>query len=296
MSSAAVAQHSASLVGLRDDDVVRRGHERSGSVTIRAMTLVTLAAGDDRVPPIVCVHPVSGQAGDYRLLAAALAWPGRVLGLDAPPPGADGYRIAELAEHHADSLGVDRPVLLLGWSIGGVIAAELSRVVVARGGRVDFLGLLDTRAPQPEMRRRPTDRDSLARFFMFQRALTRQRTPAPPPASSDPEALLAVLRAIGADDGIPDEAALERQLATFMGLIRAFFHHEQRPVPVPLHLFEAADAHPTHPKPATLGWEDLTPELVRHQIAGTHFDLLAPDRVDGLARTIAGCLPEARVI
>ena len=78
-----------------------------------------------------------------------------------------------------------------------------------------------------------------------------------------------------------------------MALIRAFFHHEPQPVPVPLHLFEAADAHPGHPRPPTLGWEALAPQLVRHSIAGTHFDLLAPPRIDALARTIDGCLPRS---
>jgi thioesterase domain-containing protein len=142
------------------------------------------------------------------------------------------------------------------------------------------------------MRQRPTDRDTLARSFLHQLALTREQPPlASPPASSRPADLLTALRTLGAGDEFGDEAEVERRLQLYMALIRAFFHHVQHPVPVTLHLFESADAHPSHPKPPTLGWDDLAPRLERRQIAGTHFTLLAPHRTDALARTIGGCLP-----
>jgi hypothetical protein len=40
------------------------------------MPLAILRAGDARMVPLVCVHPVSGRAVDYQLLADALDWPG----------------------------------------------------------------------------------------------------------------------------------------------------------------------------------------------------------------------------
>ena len=63
------------------------------------------------------------------------------------------------------------------------------------------------------------------------------------------------------------------------------------PISMKLHLFESADAHPSHPKPPTLGWDDLAPSIERHEVAGTHFTLLAPRRIESLARTISRCLP-----
>lgn len=267
------------------------------------MPLAILRAGDPRIAPVVCVHPVSGRADAYQLLAEALDWPGPVLGISAPEPAGDagepGYRLTELASRYGDELDLGMPQLLLGWSIGGVIAAELSRIVVARGGAVRFLGILDSRAPQPDMRQRPTDRDTLARIFLQHAALTRELAPVPPPASTRPGDLWAALCTLGAADEFGDEAEaevdveaeVERRLQIFMGLIQAFIHHVQRPVPVKLHLFESADAHPLHPRPPTLGWDDLAPSIERHEVAGTHFTLLAPHRVAALARTIRGCLP-----
>lgn len=247
-----------------------------------------LRGGDERVAPLVCVHPPSGLAEDYRALAAALTWPGPIVGIDAPD--ADFASLAELANGYVETLDLQKPALLLGWAIGGVIAAEMSRVVVARGGSVRFLGLLDARAPQPEMRQRPTDRASIARAYVMYRALLCEREPVPAPASSDASALLATLRQIGADAGIADEHELERRLRTVMRLMRAFFLHDQQPVPVTIHLFESSDEHPAHPKPPTLGWEALTPHLERHFVGGTHYTLLAPRYIEALARTINSCL------
>ena len=108
------------------------------------MPLAILRPGDARVAPVVCVHPVSGRAADYQLLAGALDWPGPVLGFSAPEPrrnaGEPDYSLSELASQYCDQLDLAMPQLLLGWSIGGVIAAELSRIIVTRGGAVTFVG------------------------------------------------------------------------------------------------------------------------------------------------------------
>jgi thioesterase domain-containing protein len=256
------------------------------------MPVAVLRAGDLRAPPVVCIHPISGRADVYLPLAPALDWPGPVLGISAPDPTGEGHRLTDLASRYCDELDLRLPPLLLGWSIGGVIAAEMSRTLAARGSTVSFLGILDSRAPQPEMRQRPTDRDTLARSFLHHIALTREQPPlgAPPP-SSQPADLLAALRGLGAGDEFTGEAEVERRLQRYMALVKALFHHVQHPVPLKLHLFESADAHPSHPRPPTLGWDDLAPSIERHIVAGTHFTLLAPHRAAALARTIAGCLP-----
>ena len=148
---------------------------------------------------------------------------------------------------------------LLGWQLGGVIAAELARILLERGREVAFLGILDSRAPAPEMRQRPTDRTTLERAFAnYARMMERPQS--------------------------------EADFETFIRLVRAFHHHDQRPIPMPLDLFESAEAHPNHPKPQTLGWEGLVPVLHRHVVAGTHFTLMAPARVRALADAITSSL------
>lgn len=227
------------------------------------MPRVLLRDGTERAQTLVCIHGATGLASDYQPLASALAWPGPIAGISAP--NRSEFQLRDLADEHVDLLDLSRPQLLLGWSIGGVLAAEMSRIIVARGGTVAFLALIDSRAPQPEMRSRPTDRDTLARFYAHAQALAHEGEP---PNRPDP------------DD-------LEQRITVFSALVRAFFQHEQHPVPVPIHLFEAADSHPSHPKPPTLGWESLTPSLLRELVPGTHFTVLAPHHAAALAAAIA---------
>ena len=258
--------------------------------------MLLLRAGDDRIAPLYCVHAVSGGVDEYRALAAALAWPGPIHGITAahPPAGkrTPHGRLGEIAAAYVDALP-HGPVLLLGWSFGGVVAQEMSRRLVERGDEVRFLAILDSRAPIPEMQQRPTDYDTLARGFLNHRALTRDLTPVEPPVSTAPAEILAALRTLGAAEDFPDATALERRLALFMDLIRALFHHEPRRSPVPIHLFESSEEHPSHPKPATLGWEAFTPHLERVFVEGTHFNLLAPRFTASLAHAINRCLPAA---
>lgn len=246
----------------------------------------TLRAGGRGVAPLFCVHPVTGRASDYAALAAALAWPGPIEGISAPDAPPDGWRLDELARRYCDELEPGAPALLLGWSIGGVIAAEMSRVVLERGGEVAFLGVIDGRAPQPEMRTRRTDREALARMFLNHAALTRELDPPAPPPDVDALSLLGALRAIDAATDIFDERELERRLAIFFGLVRALFAHDMQQIATVLHLFESSEAHPSHPKPATLGWEDVVPTVVCDRVPGTHFTLMSASRIPQLAELI----------
>ncbi|CAN5687033.1 hypothetical protein BH11MYX1_BH11MYX1_01330 [soil metagenome] len=252
------------------------------------MPISLLREGDERLAPVVFVHPVSGHTRDYQPLADRLDWKGPILGIEAAalPPG-DTVVLGDLAERYRGELDPAHPAILLGWGVGGVIAAEVARLVTTAGGDVRFLGLLDSRAPVPEMKTRSLERDTVAKFYLFQRAVMRDQEPPPPPALLDAGALFRTLTAYRLLDPLEDPSSLEADLTTYRTLTRAFFQHDQRPVGVPIHLFESSEQHASHPKPPTLGWEPLTPRLERIFVAGTHFNLLSASRVDGLARTIS---------
>lgn len=253
-----------------------------------------LRAGDARFGAVACIHPVTGHIRDYRSLAGALSWPGPIVGISAPPHEGDdaAYELPRLAARYREELSSWTPLYLLGWALGGVVAAELARMVGQPG--VAFLGLIDSRAPVPEMGTRPTHRDALARFFVAQRAMMRDRPP-PTIASTESSELLATLRAADLADGIGSESELEAQLAVSFALVRAFYRHEQRALPGTVHLFESASAHPSHPKPPSLGWEQYAERLEKRVVPGTHFTVLG-DPVEPLARIIEACLPTSNSI
>jgi len=250
--------------------------------------LHVLRSGLAHVAPIVCVHPVTGVVDAYRALAGELAWPGPVVGIAAPSPSDDGFAIAGLAARYLALFDGTVSLHLLGWGLGGVIAAELAAEAISRGGAVRFVGIVDGRAPTQEMRARPTDRATLVKAFLQHVALARGLAPVAP-VTSDATGVHDALRRLGAD-GELDSDAVEARLQTFMALVRAFYHHAPRRVPVPIDLFESTESHPSHPRPPTLGWEELAPAVAHHPVAGDHFTVLAPHHAPALARAIdAAC-------
>ena len=89
--------------------------------------------------PSSCVHPVGGNVLCYRELARALDPDRPVYG--SRPPGTTRAR-AGRPGRHGDALPrgdarvqPDGPYLLGGWSLGGVVAFEMARQLIRRGGR-----------------------------------------------------------------------------------------------------------------------------------------------------------------
>lgn len=258
------------------------------------MSLNPLRASRTRsAPALVFIHPVLGDSEVYRTLAERLEWAGPVLGIDAPGLHADEPLPTSLADfaarYHAELADETSPRYLAGWAVGGVIAAELSQRMREAGEEVRFLGLLDSRAPIPAMRDRPTDRDSLARGFVATSARVAGREPPAPPASGAADEVMSALRAAGVLPPGWDEATIRRRCDVFASVVTSFFHHPQRALATPVHLFEAEEVHPDHPRPDSLGWEDHA-QVERAPIGGTHFTLLAPQHIDRLARTLDAAL------
>ncbi|WP_237341481.1 non-ribosomal peptide synthetase [Williamsia soli] len=111
--------------------------------------VVDLSAGRAGTP-LWCIHPISGLVNDYRPLAATLSIP--VLGLQMPglddPAAPHLLTIEELAAHHVATIRSTQPsgpYRLLGWSLGAVLAHEVTRQLTASGAVVDTLVLLDPR-------------------------------------------------------------------------------------------------------------------------------------------------------
>lgn len=77
---------------------------------------------------VVLVHPVGGHLLGYRAVIDALPASYAVYGLQSPPSDELPRSLDELAAEYATALAaLNRPVHLLGWSMGGVLAAETAR-------------------------------------------------------------------------------------------------------------------------------------------------------------------------
>ena len=131
------------LAAQMEADGRRRGAPAGGG----ASNIVRMNRGGARVN-LFAIHPASGLVADYRPLAAALDGVATLHGVQAPfyteSWWADDID-ALLADYAARIRAVQPsgPYRLIGWSVGGVIAAQLARKLVEDGHDVAFTGLID---------------------------------------------------------------------------------------------------------------------------------------------------------
>ncbi len=129
--------------------------------------VVTIKPGR-RDTALVCMPPAGGNVMTYELMARSLDVDRAVLGIEAV--GLDGTAaplktVEELAEHcltEIKSAGISGPHVLVGYSLGGLIAFEVARRLRSEGAQVDLVVVIDARtrrtapsnpAPGPERRR-----------------------------------------------------------------------------------------------------------------------------------------------
>lgn len=110
--------------------------------------LIRLSQGKAEAVPLFAVHPAGGLAWCYRTLARALP-DIPVTGVQSPlldPRQALPPSLSELAAaymNHIDRIRPDGPIILLGWSLGGIIAHAMAAEAERRKRRIDRLVLLD---------------------------------------------------------------------------------------------------------------------------------------------------------
>ncbi|MCH0543049.1 alpha/beta fold hydrolase [Streptomyces sp. MUM 203J] len=129
---------------------------RSAFVAVGGVRLAYQVSGPPDAPPLVLLHALGEEAGDWAPVTPALALDRRVYALDLRGHGRSdwpGDYSLELMRDDVlgflDALGLDR-VDLIGHSLGGAVAYLLAQ---ERPGRVRRLVLEDPPAPRP---RRPS--------------------------------------------------------------------------------------------------------------------------------------------
>lgn len=251
-------------------------------------------------PPLFLVHPVSGTADCYAGLSELLGPEQPVVGLQAP--GIDAGEalvpdIPELARRHLAAIQRAQPAgpyLVGGWSVGGVVAFEMAQQLLSSGRRPALLLLIDCRVPDERMKagnRKALgtfEDEPLARHFLQYLARRNEMDSPPPP---DPLALAEQARRLDPSLRSLDDAAIRRRFEVYRANLRALLAYEPRRYDGRAVLLQSSEEHPSHPRPATLGWEDFVAQGVEyHSIGGTHFTLTAPRYIPSLAAVIKGCL------
>ncbi len=105
-------------------------------------------------PPFACVHPAGGIVYCFGDLAREIGtdrpfWAFQARGLDGEATPVDDLTL--MAAHYVAALRAaqpDGPYHLGGWSLGGLVAFEMARQLVAAGQVVGTLAIFDSEAPK----------------------------------------------------------------------------------------------------------------------------------------------------
>ncbi|MEO6502524.1 MAG: alpha/beta fold hydrolase [Jatrophihabitantaceae bacterium] len=248
------------------------------------VSLNSEGAGD----PLYCVHPVSGSAYSYSGLARSLGRTRPVIGIEAP--GFDTDRapvesVSELSKEYLKALQPGRPHLLLGWSMGGVIAFDMAWRLAAAGERVSSLILIDTPVPSPA--ERPTEKAMLDRFLqdiagasgvegMFD-AISAEL-----PEDVEPARFVAALAESGGLSEDIDNDFLLKKYAVFRAHVLALAKYRVTDsFPGKITHLRAAES------PATgMDWQAQARDVEQHVVPGTHYTMWSASNLPAITSIV----------
>ncbi|MEV4937177.1 amino acid adenylation domain-containing protein [Streptomyces zaomyceticus] len=250
-------------------------------------------------PPLFLVHAVGGSVVPYLPLARLMDSDQPLYGLE--DPGLDGgpvtTSLAALAATYVDAIRVVQPhgpYHLGGWSLGGVVAAEMAGQLTAAGEQVALVVMLDTGMP-PYLGKELPDRADLLGGFVhdlaglagvpapaYDRAALRDLAP-----DRQDEALLDLLeRAALVPEGIRDD--MRERIGVFEANTRALLRHRPGPVDGRLVLLSARQQ-PRRPK--TRPWRLLARAgFELHTVPGDHHTMLQQPHLTTLVESLSGVL------
>lgn len=262
--------------------------------------LVPFSGDDGDTPPLYCVHSASGSCYTYLPLAGALGHQ-PVAGIEAPGYDGDGLpptdlgELADLYVRLAEADRADRPVCLLGWSMGGMVAYAMANRLHAAGCRVPLVVLIDTLMHHAEPI--PPLGTMLARYAMILigeagggrselqavEAMRDRLADAPVDAALD-----LLLR----DGLIPDDLdpeTLSRRFEVFRRNVESLHTYRPEPgYPGPVLVIDAQDS----PRGAKL-WSDYAADARIVTVSGDHFSLWSGPGLDAMSSVVREALREA---
>jgi amino acid adenylation domain-containing protein/non-ribosomal peptide synthase protein (TIGR01720 family) len=255
--------------------------------------LVEITPGDG--VPFFCAHPAGGTVLCYgelgRLVAPQPFYALQARGVErGQPPDDDLPTMAASYLAAVRDRQATGPYLLGGWSMGGLVAYEMARQLVAAGERVGLLVLMDT--PTPELiGELPDQAAALARLLEGVAPIDPDRLRAMPGAQRLRFVLAEAERVGLVPPGLdPDRA--EQLFAVFAAHVRAVQTYRPGRFDGPVRLLRAVHSEVTAPD---YGWgELLTGQWQTIDVPGTHESMVWPPNVRRLAEVLREQLAAVR--
>lgn len=259
-------------------------------------SLVTLQAGGAGYA-FFCVHPVGGGVLSYFDLARCLSGAGHpVYGLQAR--GLDGEQapssnIEKMAAHYIEEVRTVQPTgpyHLGGWSLGGVIAFEMTRQLLAQGETVPLLALFDSDISEAN---RTVARAGGVKMLMDFANELGIRPSVLGVAWDEVEQLethkqlgfvLESARSAGLVPPYVTYEVADNLFSVFQSNLKAFANYLPRPAPCRALLFTATERAPAISERQRLSWNSLAQQGVEvYAAGGNHHTMLQTPHVETLA-------------
>ncbi len=270
----------------------------SGAAAVGEDEPVALRA-EGEATPLFFVHPVGGTVFAYRALAGHLggerpfyAFQSRGVMEEATPRRS----IEEMAAAYVAALRrvrPDGPYLLGGWSLGGLVAFEMARQLVATGAEVGPLVLIDASPVGTGTGQEVAEVEAMVAWAADLSASSGTPLTVDPAEIVDldrearVEHLIGRLRTTGVLAGAEAEDLARRALGVFIANVEAFHRYQAGRYEGRIALFWGRggsfqrDAAP---------WRALGAEVVEHWHDGDHYTLLQEPTVRALARQLDAVL------
>jgi aspartate racemase len=254
--------------------------------------------------PVVFFHTWDNETDHLQALAGFLGAHQPLYGIEPPTPGDATMPecVDDWIAHHRpvfDSLPIDPPYYLAGFSFGGVLALEIARQLRAEGVEVAWLGLVDAMRPRlnpqgfaylryhaRELRALPTNdsrRQYARRLIRSGRHRTKIRV------KVRMHRVLAGLHLVKSKPKTFSEA--EGMSSLKRAVFRSYLTYEATPYNAPVSLFSGAGSRETALGDATLRWANyLTGGLEVSEIDGKHLELFSPQNIDSVGEAIRSSL------
>jgi amino acid adenylation domain-containing protein len=252
--------------------------------------------------PLFLVHAAGGHVASYVPLARHLGPDQPLFGLQSRGLEGEAPPHARIEAMAADYLAALRevqgegPYRLGGWSMGGLVAFEMARMLAAAGEEVELLALVDTRPPRGDSPAvAPAAGGRLAGFMLHlglspERIATFEEGSA---ALAPGERLRRAWEAARVADVVPDDLdfpRFERLWSVFRANAAAASAYRPGPCASDLLLVFAEDR-PEPAAPEAARWEALTTGTVRvAAVPGDHFTVVREPHVRALAALFADAL------
>jgi amino acid adenylation domain-containing protein len=260
----------------------------------RSLVYFQIMSKESRV--LHCVHPISGGVGCYRPLANALP-PRYQLAAFQQPQDEDaslaGSDIRLMAHEYVLELlesRPGRPLVLAGWSFGGLVAYEMARQLLVEGEDIGAVILFDTATPAIEQQNPSclTEESTLYALLGDLATITGERLFQLVPNSGSTEEKLSAIINSGL---LPKEETLSvlgQRLRTISTHMKAMRRYTLAPISCPILLVVASDQQRRAGMLPLLGWEEVKLSRLRSvAVSGSHRTLLQAGKVEALAAVVA---------